>query len=173
MNIRKASVSDAEGIANVHVNSWKTTYKNIISDDYLNSLEIDKRLVFWKKIIEEGKSIVFVAENDKGEIVGFSSGGEEQTNDPKYMAEVYAIYILEGYQKKGLGKKLIKPVIEELINSRFPNLVIWALEENTGRKFYESLGGKIVDKKSILISGSALTEVAYGWGDIHDALLYL
>ncbi|WP_254052723.1 GNAT family N-acetyltransferase [Bacillus sp. V59.32b] len=104
MNVRKASMGDAQGIANVHVNSWKTTYKGIISDDYLNSLEINERLAFWVKIIEEGKSIVFVAENDKGEIVGFSSGGEEQTNDPKYTAEVYAIYILEGYQKTGWAK---------------------------------------------------------------------
>lgn len=173
MKIRKASIGDAGGIASVHVNSWITTYKGIIPDDYLNSLEVNQKRGFWEKIIGEGKSIVFVAENENDEIVGFASGGREQTNDPKYMAEVYAIYILEDYQKKGLGKKLIKPVIEQLISNEFPNLVIWALEENTCRRFYESLGGKIVDTKAILISGSALTEIAYGWDDIKDALKHI
>lgn len=30
MNIRRAILTDASGIARVHVDSWRTTYKNII-----------------------------------------------------------------------------------------------------------------------------------------------
>jgi GNAT superfamily N-acetyltransferase len=170
MKIRKASAGDGHRIANVHVSSWKTTYAGIISDDYLHSLDTEKRTEFWEKIIEEENSMVYVAESEAGDIVGFASGGREQTDDPTYMAEIYAIYILESYQRKGLGKKLMKPIIEGLIIKGFPNLVIWALEENTCRRFYESLGGKIVNTKPILISGSALIEVAYGWEDIQEAL---
>lgn len=173
MKIRKTAPGDGQGIANVHINSWKTTYKGIISDDYLNSMDFEKRAESWEKIIESGDGLNFIAQNESGEIVGFASGGQEQTDDPKYKGEVYAIYILESHQRKGLGKKLIKPVIEGLINRDFPNLVIWALEENACRSFYESLGGKIVNKKPILISGSPLVEVAYGWEDIHEALAHL
>lgn len=32
MKIRKAEITDAEGIAKVHVDSWKTTYKNIVGN---------------------------------------------------------------------------------------------------------------------------------------------
>lgn len=173
MKVRKAVPGDGPGIANVYIKSWKTTYKGIISDDYLNSMDFDKRAESWERIIESGSSINFIAENGSGEIVGFASGGQEQTDDPKYKGEVYAIYLLESHQRKGLGKRLVKPLIEALINRDFPNLVIWALEENTCRSFYESIGGKIVNKKAILISGSPLVEVAYGWEDIQEALVHL
>lgn len=35
MKIRKAVLTDAKGIAKVHVDSWRTTYKNIIPDEFL------------------------------------------------------------------------------------------------------------------------------------------
>jgi hypothetical protein len=34
MKIRKAVLTDAKGIAKVHVDSWKTTYDNIVPDQY-------------------------------------------------------------------------------------------------------------------------------------------
>ena len=34
MHIRHANEQDARGIANVHVNSWKTTYKGIVEDRF-------------------------------------------------------------------------------------------------------------------------------------------
>lgn len=57
----------------------------------------------WKDIIS--KQAVFVARNNKDEIVGFSNAGEERTSKyPDYKGELYAIYILKEYQGKGLGK---------------------------------------------------------------------
>lgn len=38
MNIRKAVLADSKGIAKVHVDSWRTTYKNIIPDEFLKKL---------------------------------------------------------------------------------------------------------------------------------------
>jgi hypothetical protein len=35
--IRKAKLEDASGIASVHIESWKTTYKGIVSANYLNA----------------------------------------------------------------------------------------------------------------------------------------
>ncbi|SFC66585.1 Acetyltransferase (GNAT) family protein [Bacillus sp. OV322] len=46
---------------------------------------------------------------------GFSSGGKERSDKyPVYTGELYAIYILKEYQGNGLGKLLVKPIIEEL-----------------------------------------------------------
>nr|CDQ32556.1 hypothetical protein BN993_01973 [Virgibacillus halodenitrificans] len=36
MEIRKANLIDALGVAKVQVDSWKTTYKNIIPEAYLD-----------------------------------------------------------------------------------------------------------------------------------------
>lgn len=47
MIIRRAGINDAQGIAIVHVNSWRTTYKGIIQNDFLNNLSYETEL--WKK----------------------------------------------------------------------------------------------------------------------------
>ncbi|MBK5442208.1 hypothetical protein JFU13_03915 [Peribacillus sp. TH24] len=64
MIIREATLADAEGIAKVHVDSWKTTYANIIPDEYLNNLIYEGREQLWKENITN--SDVFVAENEEG-----------------------------------------------------------------------------------------------------------
>ncbi len=76
MKIRKATQQDASGIAKVHVDSWRTTYKNIVPDAFLDSLNYENRTKLWKQNVH--KMIVFVAEMDDGEIVGFSTGGQER-----------------------------------------------------------------------------------------------
>lgn len=47
MQIRKATLQDAEAIARVHVDSWKTTYKGIIPDNVLNNLSYTQRTEQW------------------------------------------------------------------------------------------------------------------------------
>ncbi|MHC0551926.1 hypothetical protein [Salinicoccus sp. CNSTN-B1] len=63
MNIRKAHLKDAEGVARVHVDSWRTTYGGIIPDDYLNGLSYEQRTELWKNNIGKKGNYVLVAEN--------------------------------------------------------------------------------------------------------------
>lgn len=53
MQIRKATINDAEGIAKVHVDSWRTTYKGIIPDEFLYNLSYKKELNYGSKILKE------------------------------------------------------------------------------------------------------------------------
>ncbi|WP_090085518.1 GNAT family N-acetyltransferase [Lentibacillus persicus] len=165
MNIRKATQGDAAGIAKVHIDSWRTTYKNIVPDDYLDSLNYEERKKRWKQIVYEG--IVYVAEHD-GKIVGFSSGGKEREGKYNhYDGELYAIYILKEYQGKGIGKKLVKPIVDELTKAGFRSMLVWVLKDNDATYFYENLGGEYVDSAVITICSAALKEIAYGWPDIN------
>jgi len=80
MNIRKAIISDAPEIAMINVESWKTTYKGIISEDFLQNLSYKNSKVQWKERLEEKneKYFTYVAESNSGIIVGFALGGLEQ-----------------------------------------------------------------------------------------------
>ena len=46
-SIRAAVVEDAAAIAEVHVASWKTTYKRIFPDSVLEGLSVSDRAHFW------------------------------------------------------------------------------------------------------------------------------
>lgn len=170
VQIRQAVYEDAEGIAFVHVNSWRTTYKGVVSDNYLKELNIETRMKNWQKNFHTINSCVFVAEDESGNIVGFASGGPEQTHHPKYYrtGEVYAIYLLESFQRKGIGKQLIKAILDHLDDLGLEQLLIWALEDNSYRLFYEQIGGSIIETTTIEIDKKQLIEIGYGWDSIKD-----
>lgn len=81
---------------------------------------------------------------------------------------MYAIYILKEYQGKGIGRLLVKSVVDDLKDKNLNSMLIWAIEENPACRFYEALGGKKIDTEEIEIGGKNLSEVAYGWDDIAD-----
>lgn len=173
IKIRRATEEDVIGIAHVHIETWQSTYSGIIPDDYLQSMTIENRSKSWLRTLKTLHTTTFVAENEAGDIVGFAIGGPVQTRDPYYQAELYAIYILDDYQRKGIGKRLIQPIAELLEAKKYENIIIWALEENSKRSFYESLGGQLVASKPITICGKELLQVGYGWNTIHDLLINL
>ncbi len=165
MKIRNAVLTDALGIARVQVDSWKTTYRNVIPDKFLDQMTYESREQKWKDIIF--KETVFIAENKDGEVVGFSNGGKERTGKyPSYEGELYAIYILKEYQRQGLGKLLLKPIIEELKKQNIFSMMVLVLEENSSRLFYESLEAERIDTTVIEVAGKKLNELVYGWDDI-------
>lgn len=49
MKIRKATEKDVTGIAYVHINSWQSTYKGILPNQYLTSLNLETRKKLAKK----------------------------------------------------------------------------------------------------------------------------
>ena len=167
MIIRKAELKDIKGIAKVHVDSWRTTYKGIVPDTFLSSLSYENREQIWKRGIEENH--IYIAEDTNDQIVGFATGGKERTgNYEGYKGEVYAIYLLEGQQGKGLGRKLIQLVVDDLKGMKLNSMLIWALEKNPACRFYKALGGKKIDTAEIEIDGQKLGEIAFGWDDISD-----
>jgi L-amino acid N-acyltransferase YncA len=169
MNVREANIADANGIAKVHVDSWRTTYENIIPDEFLKNLSYERREQLWTNNIPKGN--VFVAENDEGKIVGFSSGGKERSGKYKeYQGELSSIYILKEYQGQGIGKLLAKPVIKEIEKLGINTMLVLVLEDNNSRLFYEALGGKIIDKVEVEIAGKKLSELVYGWDNIRNIL---
>ncbi|NQD68823.1 GNAT family N-acetyltransferase [Bacillus haikouensis] len=154
-HIRKANPSDAHGIANVHMNSWKTTYKGIVSDRYLESLIIEDKRVRWDGILA-GSHQTYVCELNNGDIAGFASIGKERDN--LYEGELYAIYLLEEYQRNGLGSVLLKFAMDELKSQGHSNMLVWVLKENPSKHFYYSFDPVVVKEQNISIGGEDYKE---------------
>lgn len=165
MNIRKATVADAEKIAEVHVESWKTTYKGLIADSYLSQLSVERRKMHWERILNDSSQneVVFVALNDEGEIVGFSNGGRNRNEEFEQDGELYAIYLLQEYQEKGIGKRLFHAVVESLADAGYKSMMVWVLKGNPAIAFYKAMGGVMIGQKEIMIGEEKHIELAYGW----------
>ncbi|MGD8406538.1 MAG: GNAT family N-acetyltransferase [Anaerolineales bacterium] len=170
MKIRPAREKDAGAIASVHVDSWRSTYRDIIAPDYLASLSVDYHSERWLEILrrQNAKNCVFVAEKKDKQIIGFASGGPQRDPQLNYDGELYAIYVLETAQRHGLGTRLTHAVGDYLVTNGFENMLVWVLEDNPFRLFYEALGGEYVSKKTITIDEQELIEVAYGWRNLPE-----
>lgn len=169
MRVREAKISDATGIALVHVESWRTTYKSILPKEFLMNLSYKRREQFWETSIPEGN--VFVAENDEGKIVGFASGGIERGGKYEgYKGELTSIYILKEYQGRGIGKQLLKAVIKGIVKLGINTMLVLVLEDNNSKLFYEATGGKKIGEVEIEIAGKKLNELVYGWDNITDII---
>lgn len=152
--IRQGRIGDEAGIANVHVESWKSTYKGLVPDSFLDSLSAEKRKAVWKKQLESNS--VFVAE-ENGQIVGFASYGKERTNKhSSYTGELYAMYLLSEHQRRGIGKALMHKIAQELVDQDIHTMLTWAFEENGACQFYE-------EKESIALTLSLMVHLYLKW----------
>jgi L-amino acid N-acyltransferase YncA len=169
VTIRKAGLPDVKQMAKVHVDSWRTTYKGIVSDEYLKSLTYENREKLWEGALSQEVYYVWVAEV-KGEVIGFVSGGKERTNQYGYDGELYAIYLLSEYQRKGIGNKLVNSLAMNLKESGFTSLLVWVLADNPSVQFYESLNPEKMASEQIEIGGKDYEEIAYGWKEISSLI---
>ncbi|MGA2887230.1 MAG: GNAT family N-acetyltransferase [Terracidiphilus sp.] len=164
VTIRAATVQDAEQIAHVHIDSWRTTYAGIVPDEYLIALNETERAVLWREWLTQGTQAYTAVQN--GNILGFISGGPIRKPVESYNAELYAIYLLKQAQEQGIGTNLLKELAGSLISKGFSSMLVWVLERNPSRRFYQKSGALSVTSKEIEIGGTTLTEVAYGWPDL-------
>lgn len=167
MQIREAKPEDAEAIARVHLESWKTTYPGLIPQSYIDGLKVEDGVVRWRERLAGDGPVVFVAEDEAG-LFGFAAGGAVMHPVEGFDGELGAIYLLASHQKHGAGRALVRAVAGELRERGFRNLVVWALRDNPACGFYERLGGMRVAEQPIAIGGVELPEVAYGWRAISE-----
>lgn len=172
LNVRCANLADAEAIARIHVASWQESYRGIIPDAVLDRLSVDGRLAQWRRSLSDPQDAchrAFVGEVD-GKVLGFASYGSEREADPIYRGELFAIYIMRSAHRKGLGRGLVTAVARDLLEMGLSSMLVWVLEQNPARGFYERLGGVYLREKPIEIGGTPLREVAYGWDDLNGLL---
>jgi GNAT superfamily N-acetyltransferase len=141
--IRAARPEDARPVAEVHVDSWRHTYRGVLPDEYLDRLSVDDRESMWLGAFADPdpKSGALVAEAD-GHLVGFASFGPSRDEDaPDGTGEVPAIYVEPAALGTGVGRELFAAVTETLRDAGFTRATLWVLEANaSARRFYEKAG---------------------------------
>lgn len=168
--IRPATAADAEGIAHVHVATWRTAYRGILPDAMLDGLSEERRAAFWGEVLARPleAGLVLVAEHPAHGIVGFADAGPPQEPLPMFDAELRAIYILAEHQRASVGTALARAVAGGLLARGYTGMFLWVFAENEARHFYEALGGHVVAEGQGEYGGIAKAKLAYGWSDLTD-----
>lgn len=167
MRVRLAIFDDLAAIAQIHVQSWRTTYRGMMPDAVLDNLSEERSLKRWTDRLANSPtdgSWILVVENDQGEVVGFAHGGAPIEPVEGYECQLYAIYLLQSAHGSGLGRALFTAFTDQMIAVGYRSMALWVLRENhLARRFYERMGGIALQEKSFVMYETELIEVAYGW----------
>ncbi|MBE6160227.1 MAG: GNAT family N-acetyltransferase [Lactobacillales bacterium] len=156
--IRKRKKEDCKYIQKIITRCWQDTYRGIINDEYLDSLSDneEERIKNSENNFDENSTYLVIEIDNK--VVGFTKYG---VSIKEGYGEIFALYLLKEYQGNGYGKKLVASAIEELRKMNFNKILIGCLKDNPSNKFYEHLGGKVVDTRIFERSGQKLLENVY------------
>lgn len=147
--IRKAKISDFQGIHNLimqvhklHVNERNDIYKDVVPMDFEE----------FRTELSNSNNIYLIAELEN-EIVGICFSQIKEISNNKIMKNrkilhIENICVDENHQKKGIGKKLYKQIVQLAKEKNIDNieLMVWGFNENA-IKFYKNLGMNIKNLK--------------------------
>jgi GNAT superfamily N-acetyltransferase len=146
--IRRAGAADADLIAQIHAASWRSAYRCIVSDDYLDGPVIEERQGFWRRRMAEDERLVVLLADIGGTAGGFIAWVGDA--DPQWGGIIDNFHMLPMVKGKGVGRKLFEAV-RQLSAACDPGqgLFLWVLEPNVAaRQAYARLGGTEADRMS-------------------------
>ena len=165
MHVVHAVLEDARSVAEIHVSSWQTAYKDLLPADYLASLSAEQREKWWRECISAGTPQLLVAK-DNDSIVGWINFGKSRDDDaPESRAEIWALYAAPTSFSTGIGRMLWLCALEQLTMQGFTSCSLWVIAENSRAiRFYRKAGFVRDDRgpaKSFDLGGVQLQEVRY------------
>lgn len=159
MEIRKYKEGDSfDAISRVYAMSWKTAYRQIVPQDYLDHLSETR----WVPLLKKEKAHLLLA-IDGGEIIGAATYGAAREETYAGWGEIVSLYLLPAYFRKDIGSRLLQRAQKELAGLGYAQIYLWVLTENwAARRFYEANGFHCSgDMITYEIGGKALAESRY------------
>ena len=162
-SVRHATPRDAKAIADIHVATWQAAYKDLMPEDYLSKISVEKRLAYWKEAIEFSEPQLLVA-TDGDEIVGFVGFDRSRDAGTKStVGEIWAMYVAPAHWGKGAGLALWDGAREGLKEEGCTQVTLWVLLRNErALRFYEQAAGfkrEMPSLKTVAFGSAKLEEI--------------
>lgn len=168
VEIRHATQADIPDIARIHIQSWKETYPGIMPQARLDALNIDASMRNWQGALE--RNDVFLVAVVDGEIRAFAAGGANRASEGcetgranSCSGELAAMYSIQKYHGRGMGRALFEAYCATLKSMGHETMVAWVAAKNPACGFYERMGGELLDKRDLMVMGTPVPIVAYGY----------
>jgi GNAT superfamily N-acetyltransferase len=136
------------------VQSWLKTYADLMPSELLESITLESREAQWQRTFQNDVGVFVAVVRD--EIVGFCSVGRRDG-----VFELFTLYLLKSHQGAGIGFALWQRALEYAKARDVREMVLWVLETNPTRRFYERQGGQLEGRKVEMMHGTKLVEVGY------------
>lgn len=158
--IRRPTQNDVPELARIHVQAWLESYAGLLPAAELTRRTVETRMQQWAHQITTDSTIAYAPG------LGFAQSGRQRDATLKalgYPSEIYALYILDDAKGTGLGQALFDAVRP---SDAFTALVI--AQNARAMRFYERIGGQVLETRRESIGEAAIDEAVLGWGTSRD-----
>ena len=164
--IRDANANDAAAIADLHVRSWRSAYRGIVDDAYMDGALADETAAHWRGVFARDRSdgLILVAEQ-QGVVVGFIAVWPD-ADDPN-TGYIDNLHVDPDCRGGGIGRRLLAEAARRLPELGFNDAALWVFAENGGAvRFYERLNGRAAARTRKPVGGRSIEGIRMAWDDL-------
>lgn len=139
--IRRARLTDAEAVTQVHFQGWREAYTGLVPESAFVAREAqrDERVQRWREIIAGtstlGNDATYVALIDN-RVVGWATAGTGRDDDPPFPNELNGLYVLAEAYGTGAGRGLLEAAV-----GATGGAYLWMIDAETrAASFYRKMG---------------------------------
>ena len=149
MIIRNGTEKDVAAIATLHAESWRSNYRNTLSDEYLEKHVYRERLLVWQERFSKPAQkpmFVLVAEANSM-LTGFVCVFPDE--DAVFGSFLDNLHVVPSMTCQEIGRKLLSDAAQRLVeDGSRAGLYLWVVEQNQkALRFYEKAGAQVVGSR--------------------------
>jgi ribosomal protein S18 acetylase RimI-like enzyme len=165
---RRATITDVDGIAALHADSWRRNYRGAYLDSYLDGdVFADRRAVWTERLSAPGANTVTIVAEEDGAVVGFAHTVlDEHVEMGALLDNLHVVHDRKG---SGIGTRLVTETATAVLRAKpGSGLYLKVLEQNTSAQaFYDARGGRCVGRELAgpFPGGGRAFALLYAWPD--------
>lgn len=146
--LRAMRADDADAVAALHATSWRSAYRGMLTDDFLdNHVFADRQAVWQERLLRQPGEHAFgiVAEDGSGQLIGFAY--VLPGHDPVWGTLVDNLHVHPEAKGGGIGRRLLQAVARELGPAHTQPMFLWVLDANEpAKRFYARMGAEFAEQ---------------------------
>ena len=167
--LRPMVAGDAGAVAHLHATSWRSAYRGMLTDDFLDhGVVADRQAVWHDRLVAQPADQAFgiVAEDTTGQLIGFAY--VLPGHDPVWGTLVDNLHVHPDAKGGGIGRRLLQAVARKLGAAHTQPLFLWVLDANEpAKRFYTRMGAEFAERgMAPPFGGVSLPEWRCVWRDL-------
>lgn len=138
LQIRLAGEEDLAQIAALYIENWQTTYRGLLEQSFLDSMDTAELQEKWRRYIAAEECGIFVAYDD-GIFLGF--GAYEADDEPEDCIYLASLQVCSTARGRGIGTQIIGAIARRALQNGYRQMSICIVKGNdNARGLYTKLG---------------------------------